>query len=114
MKEKKASFGRTIRVATGVDDIRREAYHHAQGAWEQALLSRDLLLEAEDLFAERTEVIKKRLGVKTMTVEALIDRKNDEKWQTSVADAKYHLERLTAFAALATVAQQRAIAMTNG
>jgi hypothetical protein len=114
MREKKTSFGRTIRVATGVDDISKEAYHHAQNAWEQALLSHDLLLEAEDLFAERTEAVKKKLGVKTLTVEAVIERKLDERWQTSVADSQYHMARMAAFAALANTATQRAIAMTNG
>jgi hypothetical protein len=72
-------------------------------AWRELLISTDKFLQAEMLFNWRTDEVKKRhrLGPEdTLTVEAVLDRKNDEQWQTAVADCRYHMQRMQAFGAL--------------
>ena len=81
-------------------------------AWRELQISTDKFLQAERLFDWRTEKIKARRGHgpdDPLTVEEVIDRKNDEQWQTAVADCRYHAQRMQAFGAL----HQAAVAELN-
>jgi hypothetical protein len=72
-------------------------------AWSELLKSTDKFLQAEMLFEWRTDEFKKKYGLgpnDDLTVEAIIDRRNDEQWQVAVADCRYHAQRMQAFAAL--------------
>lgn len=89
-----------------------EANRRRRVAWHQLQISADKFHQAETLFNWRTDVVKKKHGLRAnddLTVEAVIDRKNDEQWQTSVADCRYHMQRMTAYGGLhaAAVAELR-------
>jgi hypothetical protein len=89
-----------------------EADRYRRWAWRELQVSADKFHQAELLFNWRTEVVKDKHGLGAeddLTVEAVIDRKNDEQWQTSVADCRYHMQRMTAYGGLhaAAVAELR-------
>lgn len=78
-------------------------------AWTELLISTDKFTQAEMLFNWRTDKIRKDHGLgpdDDLTVEALIDRKNDEQWQNAVTDCRYHAQRMQAFAALHAAAMR--------
>ena len=78
-----------------------------QRAWNELLISTDKFLQAEMMFNWRTDAARRKHNLGSddeLTVEALIDRKNDEQWQNAVNDCRYHAQRMQAFAALHTAA----------
>ena len=72
-------------------------------AWNELLSSTDQFQQAELLFKWRTDYFREKYGLAPdaiLSIEALMDRDKDEHWKNSIADAKYHAERMQAFAAL--------------
>lgn len=89
-----------------------KADHYRRWAWRELQVSADEFHQAERLFNWRTDKVKKDHHLSAeddLTVEAVIDRKNDEQWQTSVSDCSYQMRRMAAYGALhaAAVAELR-------
>ena len=69
--------------------------------FQQMLLSLDQFEQAELQFNWRTDVARKRHNLKAnepLSVEAVLDRSRDEKWQNAVADCRYTRERAAMYA----------------
>lgn len=63
---------------------------------DEMLRSLDLFEQSELLFNQRTAVYRRQHNISDgdpLTVEAIIDRKNDEQWQVAVADCRYYRDR---------------------
>ena len=63
---------------------------------DEMLKSLDLFEQSEMLFNQRTAVTRAKYKIPTgepLSVEAIIDRKNDEQWQVAVADCRYYNNR---------------------
>lgn len=81
-------------------------------AWHELQVSADKFQQSELAFDWRTDKVRREHDLKPtdeLTVEAIIDRKNDEQWQTAVADCRYYARRMTAYGALhqAAIAELR-------
>lgn len=86
--------------------LRREREHLLR----EMLVSVDRFEQSELLFNWRTDEVRKRHGLdagERLTVEAIIDRRNDELWQESVNDCRYYRDRAAMYAAVYAAATDR-------
>lgn len=107
MKNVRTHNGKVLSVPNTPEENLREASRVATRSWRLLVESLDQLQQAEVLFAERTQYVKDKLGVTTLTVEAVKERELDEQWKSSIADAQYALQRMQAMSGAYGAARSR-------
>lgn len=101
------THNQVLEVPSTVREDVEEASRVATRSWRLLVESLEMFQRAEVVFAERTELAKKRQGVSMLTVEVGIDLQSDPVWRESIASADYALKRMTAMAAATEAARSR-------